>query len=80
MVGLVALLYLARGDVPKQLSLFVYAVSLVLMFAASATYHLVPCDPRTAKFFRKIDHSSIYLLIAGTYTPICLHFFNGFWQ
>lgn len=78
--GLVTLLYLARGDVPKQAALFVYAASLVLMFAASATYHLARCSPRTAQFLRKLDHSSIYLLIAGTYTPICLHFFNGFWQ
>ena len=29
---------------------------------------------------RKLDHSAIYLLIAGTYTPICIHFFSGFWQ
>jgi hemolysin III len=79
-VGLAALLYLGRGDVPKQVSLFIYATSLVLMFAASATYHLLRCGPQTSLFLRKLDHSSIYLLIAGTYTPICLHFFSGFWQ
>ena len=79
-VGLAALLYLSRGDVPKQVALLVYASSLVLMFSASATYHLVPCGPHAGQFLRKLDHSAIYLLIAGTYTPICLHFFAGFWQ
>ncbi|MDL1898911.1 hemolysin III family protein, partial [Anaerolineae bacterium CFX7] len=50
------------------------------MFAASATYHLVNASPATLQFLRKLDHSAIYLIIAGTYTPICLYFFTGFWQ
>jgi hemolysin III len=79
-LGLTALLYLSRGDALKQVSLFVYASSLVLMFGASAAYHLIQGGTWASRFLRKLDHSSIYLLIAGTYTPICLHFFNGFWQ
>ncbi len=79
-VGLAALLYRSRGDVPKQVSLLVYASSLVLMFSASATYHLVQRGPHVGQFLRKLGHSSIYLLIAGTYTPISLHFFARFWQ
>jgi hemolysin III len=50
------------------------------MFTASATYHLVTARPQVMKLLRKLDHSAIYLLIAGTYTPICLHYFSGFWQ
>ena len=50
------------------------------MFAASATYHSVKARPQVMKLLRKLDHSAIYLLIAGTYTPICLHYFSGFWQ
>jgi hemolysin III len=79
-LGLLALVYLGRDSVPKQMSLFIYGVSLIAMFAASATYHLVNAQPATMKFLRKVDHSSIYLIIAGTYTPICLYFFTGFWQ
>jgi hemolysin III len=79
-IGLIVLLVLGRGDIPKQLALLLYGVSLVLMFSASATYHLVKSGPRAALLLRKLDHSSIYLLIAGTYTPICLHFFTGFWR
>lgn len=78
--GLAVLLYLGRGNAPKQLSLLVYAVSLVLMFSASATYHLVSGGPRMTLWLRKLDHSAIYLLIAGTYTPICLQFLTGWWQ
>lgn len=79
-VGLGGLLYLGRGDLSKQISLLVYGASLVLMFSASATYHLVRVSPDALKIFRKLDHASIYLLIAGTYTPITLRFFDGFWQ
>ncbi|MGH2627385.1 MAG: PAQR family membrane homeostasis protein TrhA, partial [Anaerolineales bacterium] len=78
--GLVVLLYLARASVPRLVSLTVYGATLVLMFSASAAYHLVSAGPRATLFLRKLDHSAIYLLIAGTYTPICLHFFSGFWR
>jgi hemolysin III len=50
------------------------------MFSASAIYHLINAGPRVTLFLRKLDHSAIYLLIAGTYTPLCLHYFTGFWR
>ncbi len=78
--GLALLLLVGRDSVVKALSLTVYGLSLVLMFSASATYHMVKARPAVVRALRKVDHSSIYLLIAGTYTPICLHFFSGFWQ
>jgi hemolysin III len=40
----------------------------------------VKAKPAGLSLLRKVDHSAIYVLIAGTYTPICLHFFSGFWQ
>jgi len=70
-VGLVILLVLARNDAARQRALLVYGASLVLMLMASAAYHLIPGKPRRVEFLRKIDHSAIYVLIAGTYTPIC---------
>ncbi|MDP3135877.1 MAG: hemolysin III family protein [Burkholderiaceae bacterium] len=78
--GLALLLLVGRDSLVKALSLAVYGASLVLMFSASATYHLVRAKPAVVRMLRKLDHSAIYLLIAGTYTPICLHFFSGFWQ
>jgi hemolysin III len=79
-IGLVGLLWVGRGSLAKELSLLIYGLSLVMMFSASATYHLVKSSPVVAQRIRKFDHVSIYLLIAGTYTPICLFYFNGFWR
>ena len=79
-LGVLLLLYLGRDSWAKQIALVVYGISLIAMFSASATYHLVNANPAGMKFLRKIDHSSIYLVIAGTYTPICFYFFTGFWQ
>jgi hemolysin III len=62
---------LARGDRTKRLSLAVFGVTAVVLYAASGTYHaiLLPADSPTVDVFRRLDHSAIYLLIAGTYTP-----------
>jgi len=79
-IGLAVLLFIGRNDITKEISLAIYGISLILMFAASAIYHLIKAPPQTIKVLRKFDHAAIYLLIAGTYTPICLHFFHGFWK
>ncbi len=50
------------------------------MFLASAIYHAVGGSARLMVVLRKVDHSVIYLLIAGSYTPICVYFFRGFYQ
>lgn len=52
-------------------SVIIYGVSIIILFAASAIYHSVSGD-RRKHYFRIIDHISIYLLIAGTYTPVTL--------
>lgn len=78
--GLIVLLILSRADFLKQESLLVYGASLVLMLTSSAAYHLIQGSPRRIQFLRKLDHSSIFILIAGTYTPICVNLLTGFWQ
>lgn len=78
--GLVGLLWLGRDSVEKEISLLVYGLSLIGMLSASAAYHLIQSNPAGIQRLRKLDHSAIYLLIAGSYTPICLHFFGGFWH
>jgi len=78
--GLGLLMFLGRKSAPRQISLFIYGFTLILMFSASAAYHLIPASPRLSTLLRKLDHSAIYLLIAGTYTPVCLNFFHGFWR
>jgi hemolysin III len=51
-----------------------------MMFTASSIYHLVKGGPTVMQRLRKLDHTAIYFLIAGTYTPICFYFFEGFWR
>jgi hemolysin III len=79
LLGLVGLLILGHDSLVKVIALLIYGFSLVLMFSSSAAYHLIKARPRSMQVLRKLDHTAIYALIAGTYTPICLHFFSGFW-
>jgi hemolysin III len=80
LIGLVILIVLGWGEPGRVLSLAIYGVSLVLLFSASASYHLINASPQATQRLRKFDHSAIYLLIAGTYTPICFIMFDGFWK
>jgi hemolysin III len=52
-----------------QLALAAFGVSMTLLYGASATYHALRLPPDRLHFFQMLDHSAIYLLIAGTYTP-----------
>lgn len=53
-------------------SLAVFSISMVLLYAASTIYHTLDISPRINKLLKKIDHMMIFILIAGTYTPVCL--------
>jgi hemolysin III len=63
---------LTRDDPAKRRSLTVFGVSMVVLYAASGTYHAVnlPQPSAVIEFFRRLDHSAIYALIAGTFTPV----------
>lgn len=55
----------------------VFMCSMVLLYGASTTYHSVNVSGRILRIFRKIDHMMIFILIAGTYTPVCLITLKG---
>ncbi len=80
LIGQIVLLVLTWDGPARLLSVLVYGISLVLLFGSSAAYHLVNAGPKVTKALRKLDHSAIYLLIAGTYTPICINAFSGFFR
>lgn len=80
LIGLIALLIIGWDTPAKIISIAVYGGSLIFMFSASATYHMVRVKDKALEVFRKIDHSAIYALIAGTYTPFCVNAFEGFWK
>lgn len=69
--AVVALVVCAREGA-ATLSALVYGVSLVVLLVGSAVYHLPGWPLRTALWLRKLDHANIYLLIAGTATPLTL--------
>jgi hemolysin III len=71
------LLASASGDVWKIVSVAIYGVTLVLLYSASTIYHSVRGPAK--KWLQKLDHLSIYLLIAGSYTPFCLVTLRGPW-
>ncbi|HEX5807740.1 MAG TPA: hemolysin III family protein [Anaerolineales bacterium] len=79
-IGLIALLFIGSDTSAKLISLLIYGVSLIFLFSASATYHMVQVKENVLEIFRKIDHAAIYCLIAGTYTPFCVNVFSGFWS
>jgi len=78
--GMIALIVISRVQPVKIVSVLVYSFSLIAMFCASAIYHMANVKPFFLQTLRKIDHSAIFLLIAGTYTPFCLLAFTGFWH
>ena len=78
--GLIYLLIKGWGNSTQEISYLIYGISLILMFSASATYHITTSSEKGMRILRKLDHTAIYLLIAGTYTPICLLFLSGFWH
>lgn len=58
-------------------AVIIFGVSLILLYSASATYHLAVAESNTIKFLRRIDHSMIFILIAGSYAPYCLISLKG---
>jgi len=78
--ALVILVVLAsrRGDAWRIVSFSIYGASLILLYISSTLYHSF-VNPKIKKIFRIIDHSAIYLLIAGTYTPVTLTLMRGAW-
>lgn len=79
--GLVILVYLAakRATPWHIVSFSIFGASLILLYGASSLYHLLPLSEKGIRILRKIDHMMIFVLIAGTYTPVCLVPLRGPW-
>lgn len=71
--GLILLIRAAneQGSTRHLVGAIVFGATLLLMFSASALYHLRPASPRQ-RLYQRLDHAMIYLFIAGTYTPVCV--------
>jgi hemolysin III len=69
-VGLVALLVFSWGDGPKMISLLVYGTGVIFLFTASTLYHGIKLAEPDRLWLNRLDHAAIFVMIAGTYTPI----------
>lgn len=78
-LGLILLIKCAlnHGAARYLIAFIIFGSSLILLYSASALYHLVQISDKVTKVLRSIDHMMIYVLIAGTYTPICLISLQG---
>ena len=59
------------------LALGIFCISMILLYGASATYHSLNISGKALRIFRKIDHMMIFVLISGSYTPVCLIILGG---
>jgi len=81
-VGLVLLLIkgIKTGNTWAIAGFLIFGISMILLYTSSALYHLLKVSESAILNLKKLDHSMIYVLIAGTYTPICLAGLEGFWR
>ena len=68
---------IGNGSVLQISTAIVFGISLIALYTASTVYHWVPSSEKLHAILRRVDHSMIYVLIAGTYTPVCLLALKG---
>ncbi|MCX5779488.1 MAG: hemolysin III family protein [Firmicutes bacterium] len=80
-VGLVLLIRYAErfGTVKHIVTFAIFGATLILLYTSSALYHLLNVSENISILLRRIDHMMIYILIAGTYTPVCVIGLTGAW-
>lgn len=79
-VALVALLFLTRHDLPKMLSMLIYGGSMVFLYATSTLFHGIKLPEKNRMWLNRLDHMAIFVVIAGTYTPVAYNLFVGRWR
>jgi len=78
--GLAFFILVTKGNLPKLIAMTIYGISVVILYGASSIYHWVRTTPRKVLMLKKIDHVSIYFLIAGSYTPVLFYGLTGAWK
>jgi hemolysin III len=75
-LGTILLWRLCRGNWRKRLAISCFGLSMMVLYAASTTYHSLQLPAKQLKFYQLLDQSAIYGLIAGTYTPVVILLFR----
>ncbi len=73
----VILCVLSRNDIWRLVSMLIFGLSMVELYTVSAVYHIVTWSVAKRRVLRAIDHANIFVLIAGTYTPLCFNILTG---
>lgn len=68
-----------QGGLYYGIAFLIFALSIIGLYSASTIYHMLPVKQDIVAILKKIDHMMIFILIAGTYTPICLISLKGVW-
>lgn len=79
MLGAVVLWRVATDDLGMRVALLVFAASLIGLYTVSSLYHSVPWRAEWKRRMQRLDHSMIYVVVAGTYTPFALAVLDGPW-
>lgn len=73
----IILCWLSRNDGPRLISMLIFGLSMIEMYSVSAIYHIITWNPARRRVWRAVDHANIFVLIAGTYTPLCFNVLDG---
>jgi hemolysin III len=76
-VVITALFVVASRGQTMRVSLLIFGLTMVILFTVSAVYHIIDWEPEIRSRLRKVDHANIFLLIAGTYTAVCVNMLTG---
>jgi hemolysin III len=76
----VALCWTSRGDIARMISMLIFGLSMIELYTMSAIYHIGEWSVAQRRVLRTIDHANIFILIAGTYTPLCFNVLSGWFR
>jgi hemolysin III len=80
LLGLVFLIKLSYPSVDKIIFCLIYTSSTMFLFICSGLYHAFKKTENEISIWRKLDHIAIFVMIAGTYTPVCYLYLDGIWR
>ncbi|NSB11953.1 PAQR family membrane homeostasis protein TrhA [Clostridium beijerinckii] len=77
LIAMLIKVYTRGSSTITFVSVLFFGISMILLYSASATYHSVIANDKVIKILKRLDHSMIFILIAGSYAPFCLVALNG---
>lgn len=77
LVFTIILCWVSRADLARMLSMLIFGLSMIELYTVSAIYHIITWSAARRRVLRAIDHANIFVLIAGTYTPLCFNILTG---